>query len=61
MTESDFRQLAASGYNRVPLVLETFADLDTHAGHSVRLTGQMTGNSIAVSKIGAPKVGKKSK
>jgi anthranilate synthase component 1 len=29
MTESDFRRLAAQGFNRVPLVLETFADLDT--------------------------------
>jgi anthranilate synthase component 1 len=29
MTESDFRQLAAKGFTRVPLVLETFADLDT--------------------------------
>lgn len=29
MTETDFKRLAAEGYNRVPLVLETFADLDT--------------------------------
>jgi len=29
MTETDFRRLAAQGFNRVPLVLETFADLDT--------------------------------
>ncbi len=29
MTESEFNQLAAEGYNRIPLVLETFADLDT--------------------------------
>ena len=29
MTESEFRQLAAQGFNRIPLVLETFADLDT--------------------------------
>jgi len=29
MTESEFRQFAAAGYNRIPLVLETFADLDT--------------------------------
>ena len=29
MTESQFNQLAAAGYNRIPLVLETFADLDT--------------------------------
>ncbi len=29
MTESEFKQFTAQGYNRIPLVLETFADLDT--------------------------------
>jgi anthranilate synthase component 1 len=29
MTEADFQRLAAQGFNRVPLVAETFADLDT--------------------------------
>jgi anthranilate synthase component 1 len=29
MTEAEFQALAAQGYNRVPLVLESFADLDT--------------------------------
>ncbi|MFO1364294.1 MAG: anthranilate synthase component I [Burkholderiales bacterium] len=29
MTATDFDRLAAQGFNRVPLVLETFADLDT--------------------------------
>src|SRR4029453_11975393 len=29
ITESQFRALAAQGYNRIPLVLEPFADLDT--------------------------------
>ena len=29
ITEAEFRALAAKGYNRIPLVLETFADLDT--------------------------------
>src|SRR5712672_3533028 len=29
MTESQFNKLAAQGYNRIPMVLETFADLDT--------------------------------
>jgi hypothetical protein len=29
MTEADFKRLAAEGYNRVPLVPETFATLDT--------------------------------
>ena len=29
ITDIEFRALAAQGYNRIPLVLETFADLDT--------------------------------
>jgi len=29
MTESEFNRLAAEGYNRIPVTLETFADLDT--------------------------------
>ena len=29
MTEAEFKRLAAAGFNRVPIVLETFADLDT--------------------------------
>jgi anthranilate synthase component 1 len=29
MTEAEFRALATQGYNRIPLVLESFADLDT--------------------------------
>src|SRR6185436_18310764 len=29
MTENEFRQLAAAGFNRIPLHLETLADLDT--------------------------------
>ena len=29
MTEAEFNRLAAAGYNRAPIVLETFADLDT--------------------------------
>ena len=29
MTEAEFNALAAQGYNRIPVTLETFADLDT--------------------------------
>ena len=29
MTEAEFNRLASAGHNRVPVVLETFADLDT--------------------------------
>ena len=29
ITETDFKQLAQQGYNRIPLVAEAFADLET--------------------------------
>jgi anthranilate synthase component 1 len=37
MTEAEFRALSAQGYNRIPLVLETFADLDTPLSLYVKL------------------------
>ncbi|HYK14134.1 MAG TPA: anthranilate synthase component I [Burkholderiales bacterium] len=40
MTETQFNQLAAEGYNRIPLVLETFADLDTPLSVYLKLASQ---------------------
>src|ERR1700675_3908718 len=40
MTETQFHQLAAQGYNRIPLVLETFADLDTPLSIYLKLSNQ---------------------
>ena len=37
---------------------QDFADLKTHGGHTVALTGEMTGDSIKVSKIEMPKADK---
>jgi anthranilate synthase component 1 len=37
MTEAEFRALAAQGYNRIPLVLESFADLDTPLSLYIKL------------------------
>lgn len=48
MTELEFKALAAQGYNRIPLVAETYADLDTPLGlylklaHSGPRAGRMT-------------------
>jgi anthranilate synthase component 1 len=39
MNEAEFRALAALGYNRIPLVLESFADLDTPLSLYVKLAG----------------------
>ena len=40
MTESQFNALAAEGYNRIPLTLETFADLDTPLSVYLKLANQ---------------------
>src|SRR5207344_2069091 len=40
MTEAEFHALAAQGYNRIPLVLETFADLDTPLSLYVKLANE---------------------
>jgi anthranilate synthase component I len=40
ITEAEFRALAAQGYNRVPLVLESFADLDTPLSLYLKLANQ---------------------
>jgi anthranilate synthase component 1 len=39
MNEAEFRALAEQGYNRIPLVLESFADLDTPLSLYVKLAG----------------------
>src|SRR6266545_1342933 len=40
MTEAEFNALAAQGYNRVPVVLETFADLDTPLSIYLKLANE---------------------
>ena len=40
MTEAEFNALANEGYNRVPVVLETFADLDTPLSIYLKLANQ---------------------
>jgi anthranilate synthase component 1 len=40
ITETEFRALAEQGYNRIPLVLESFADLDTPLSLYLKLAQQ---------------------
>jgi anthranilate synthase component I len=40
ITEAEFAALAAQGYNRIPLVLESFADLDTPLSLYLKLANQ---------------------
>src|SRR5699024_12116959 len=37
MTEIEFNALAAQGYNRIPIIAETYADLDTPLGIYLKL------------------------
>ncbi len=40
MTETEFIKLASQGYNRIPVVLETFSDLDTPLSIYLKLANQ---------------------
>lgn len=40
MTEAEFNKLAQQGYNRIPLILDTFADLDTPLSIYLKLANQ---------------------
>ena len=57
MNESEFRALAAQGYNRIPLVLETFADLDTPLSLYVKL-GNAPYTYLLESVVGGERFGR---
>lgn len=62
MTEIEFKALAAQGYNRIPLIKETYADLDTTLGiylklaHSGKEAGKMT--CLLESVVGGERFGR---
>lgn len=62
MTEIEFKALAAQGYNRIPLVAETYADLDTPLGIYLKLAhagpqaGRMT--CLMESVVGGERFGR---
>ena len=53
MTELEFKSLAASGYNRIPLVVETWADLETPLSLYLKLTqhGERPSNSFLLESV----------
>jgi anthranilate synthase component 1 len=57
MNESEFRGFAAQGYNRIPLVLETFADLDTPLSLYVKL-GNAPYTFLLESVVGGERFGR---
>src|SRR5512141_1854820 len=57
MTEDEFRALARAGYNRIPLQLETFADLDTPLSIYLKLANR-PGSYLLESVIGGERFGR---
>ena len=57
MTETEFNQLAQAGYNRAPLVLETFADLDTPLSLYLKL-GNRPYSYLLESVVGGERFGR---
>ena len=57
ITESEFRALATRGYNRIPLVLESFADLDTPLSLYLKLA-QRRDTFLLESVVGGERFGR---
>src|SRR5687768_16410590 len=57
MTETEFNQFAQAGYNRAPLVLETFADLDTPLSLYLKL-GNRPYSYLLESVVGGERFGR---
>ena len=53
MTELEFNTLAAQGYNRIPLTLEAFADLETPLSLYLKLAAPAIGDSHTLGGAGA--------
>jgi anthranilate synthase component I len=60
MTELEFKALAAAGYNRIPLLLECFADLDTPLSLYLKLTepGERAMSFLLESVVGGERFGR---
>src|SRR6266705_3310536 len=57
MTEAEFQRLAAQGFNRVPLVAETFADLETPLSVYLKLANR-THTYLLESVVGGERFGR---
>ncbi len=57
MTESEFEGLAAQGFNRIPVVVQTFADLDTPLSVYLKLANQ-PGSYLLESVVGGERFGR---
>ena len=61
ITELEFKSLAAEGYNRIPLIAEAFADLETPLSLYLKLSharGDGTNSFLLESVVGGERFGR---
>ena len=58
MTELEFKSLASQGYNRIPLIAEAFADLETPLSLYFKLVGGATHGFLLESVVGGERFGR---
>ena len=58
ITELEFQSLAASGYNRIPLIAEAFADLETPLSLYLKLAGGSAHTFLLESVVGGERFGR---
>jgi len=57
-TETEFRNLAAQGYNRIPLLAQAFADLETPLSLYLKLTANAPFSFLLESVVGGERFGR---
>ncbi|MEY3474854.1 MAG: hypothetical protein RL087_1312 [Pseudomonadota bacterium] len=58
MTELEFKSLAGQGYNRIPLIAEAFADLETPLSLYLKLVGGASHGFLLESVVGGERFGR---
>jgi anthranilate synthase component I len=58
ITELEFKSLAAQGYNRIPLIAEAFADLETPLSLYLKLAGGSRNGFLLESVVGGERFGR---
>ncbi len=58
ITELEFKSRAAQGYNRIPLIAEAFADLETPLSLYLKLAGGKAGSFLLESVVGGERFGR---
>ena len=58
ITELEFQSLASQGYNRIPLIAEAFADLETPLSLYLKLAGGAKHSFLLESVVGGERFGR---